>query len=182
MPYRALLDANAGLHVAWHSDYPWWGYLNPLVNLYSMTTHSGINSQDGTVCHPPNWLAANTLSVQEALPMMNIGAAYAIFRDEEVGSLKPAKFADLVILSGNPLTVDSDMIKDIHVLLTIVGGRMGYCASGNEAFCEHLTVSSFASSGYGIEVNPFGPTSILCMTVILPLCVYGSWEWTRLRM
>jgi predicted amidohydrolase YtcJ len=172
MPYRALLDANPGLHVAWHSDYPWWGYLNPLVNIYSMTTHNGINSQDGAICHPPNWLAVNTLSVREALPLMNIGAAYAIFRDEEVGSLKPGKFADLVILSGNPLTVDSNMIKDIHVLLTIVGGRMEYCASGNEAFCGKLSASSFASSGSGIEANPFDLTSIPYMTaILLPLSV-----------
>jgi len=173
MPYRTLLDANPGLHVTWHSDYPWWGYLDPLVNLYSMATHNGI-TEDGVICHPPNWLAGNTISAREALPMMNMGAAYAIFRDEEVGSLKSDKFADLVILSGNPLTVDSDAVKDVRVLVTMVGGQVEYCASGNEALCKPLSAMSFAGSQSAIEISPLSPTSILSITMILPVCVCGS--------
>ena len=67
--------------------------------------------------------------------MMTIEAAYAIFREEEVGSLKPGKLADLIILSDNPLTVDPDAIKDIELLMTMVGGHVEYCAVGQEALC-----------------------------------------------
>jgi|GEM_PF-2851684 len=168
LAYRALLDTNPGLHVAWHSDYPWWGSIDPLKQLYSMVTHNEV-ARNGTIYPPPSWLATNTLSVQEAFPMMNIGAAYAIFRDEEVGSLKPGKFADLVVLSGNPLTVDSDAIKDIRVLLTMVGGRVEYMSS-IEAF-ESSDAQAFAGSQSSIMINLSGPTSILCMAIILPLHV-----------
>ncbi|MEN8243128.1 MAG: amidohydrolase family protein [Chloroflexota bacterium] len=50
------------------------------------------------------WLADHALTVEEALPMMTIAGAYALFREDEVGSLAPGKLADLLILSGDPLS------------------------------------------------------------------------------
>ena len=55
---------------------------------------------------------------------MTINAAYALFMEEKVGSLKPGKFADLIILSDNPLTVAPDSLIDLEVLMTMVGGRV----------------------------------------------------------
>ncbi len=40
------------------------------------------------------------------------------------GSLEVGKQADLMVLSGNPLTCPEDEIKDLPVDLTIVGGRI----------------------------------------------------------
>jgi len=57
--------------------------------------------------------------------MMTIDGAYALFRDEEVGSLEPGKFADLIILSGNP-TTDINSINNIEVWMTVVGGNMDW--------------------------------------------------------
>lgn len=133
-PWRKLLDANPGLHVAWHGDDPWVGPVSPILELYNMVTRREV-AEDGTVCLPPDWLADTSITVQEALPMMNMGSAYAIFRDEEVGSLKPGKFADLIILPDSPLTVDPNTIKDLQVRMTMVGGEVAYCAPGQEALC-----------------------------------------------
>jgi predicted amidohydrolase YtcJ len=125
-PYRALLDANPGLHVTWHGDDPWVGPVSPILELH----------KDGvTLCQPPDWLAATALTVEEALPLMTREAAYAIFREEEVGSLKPGKLADLIILSDNPLAVDPNTIKDITLSMTMVGGQVVYCAPGQETVC-----------------------------------------------
>ena len=66
---------------------------------------------------------------------MTIEAAYALFREQELGSLKTGKLADLIILSDNPLEVDADDILDIQVLMTMVGGNVEYCAQGNESLC-----------------------------------------------
>ena len=164
-PYRALLDANPGLHVAWHSDYPWCGPISPQLQLYGLVTRNEV-AENGTVCQAPDWLAANKIPVQEALRMMNIGAAYAIFREEEVGSLKPGKFADLVVLSENPLTVDPGVIKDIQVLLTMVGGRVEYCASGHEALCKPIKSLTTTPA---MEISPLGLISVLPLAVILPV-------------
>jgi len=133
--YRALLDANPGAHFTWHGDDPWVGPISPIEELWNLVTRKEVAEDGVTICEPPAWLAATALTVEEALPLMNIDAAYAIFREEEVGSLRPGKLADLVILSDNPLTVHPDTIKDIGLWMTMVGGQVEYCAPGHEALC-----------------------------------------------
>jgi predicted amidohydrolase YtcJ len=142
-PWRELLDANPGLIFAWHGDDPPMPPVNPILDLYGFVTRRAI-AEDGSVCEPPDGVAANTITVEEALPIMTMGSAYALFRDEEVGSLKPDKYADVIILSENPLAVAPDTIKDIEVLMTMVGGHVEYCAPGHEALCP---------------VNEVGPSS-----------------------
>ncbi len=46
-----------------------------------------------------------------------IEPAYAVSQEHVLGSLKPGKYADVVILSGNPLAVSPDSIKDLQVLV-----------------------------------------------------------------
>jgi predicted amidohydrolase YtcJ len=133
-PWRELLDANPGLHVAWHGDDPGVPPLSPVMDLYGLVTRRDI-AEDGSICEPPDWLAANAITVDEALRIMTMGSAYSLFRDEEVGSLRPGKLADVIILSEDPSAVDPNTIKDIAVLMTMVGGRVEYCAPGHEALC-----------------------------------------------
>lgn len=44
---------------------------------------------------------------------MTIESAYALFRDEEVGSLEVDKLADPIVLSQDPTDTALDDIKDI---------------------------------------------------------------------
>ena len=133
-PWRELLDANPGLPIAWHGDDPPVPPLDPLIDLYGFVTRRDI-AEDGSICEPPDWLAANTITVDEALRLMTMGSAYALFRDGEVGSIAPGKLADLILLSENPVTVNPDRIKDVEVLMTMIGGRVEYCAPGHEIPC-----------------------------------------------
>jgi predicted amidohydrolase YtcJ len=73
--------------------------------------------------------------VEQALQMMTINAAYALFREDEVGSLEVGKYADLIVLSQNPMGVDVEMIRETAVWLTMVGGQTAYCASEHENLC-----------------------------------------------
>lgn len=58
---------------------------------------------------------------------MTINGAYQMFMEDQVGSLKAGKLADMIILSDNPLTIDPDLLKDLVVVMTMVGGRVEYC-------------------------------------------------------
>ena len=72
--------------------------------------------------------ADQCISVMDALKAVTINAAYSYFEEDEKGSLKAGKKADLIILSDNPLTVDKMAIKDIRVLTSIKEGEVLYQA------------------------------------------------------
>ena len=63
---------------------------------------------------------------QEALHSMTLGAAYAVFEENEKGSLKVGKYADLTVLSGDLLVVPEEDLDDVTVVATIVGGVVRY--------------------------------------------------------
>ncbi len=133
-PYRSLLESNPGLPVAWHGDDPFFGRIRPLVDLYSLVTRNEARAE-GNICPAPGWLQDETITVEQALPLMTRNAAYALFRDGETGTLEAGKYADLIALSANPLVVDPEEIPAINVWLTIVGGRVEHCAVGQEWIC-----------------------------------------------
>lgn len=132
--WRSIIDSNPGAHIAWHSDAPWMGESDPLTHLHGFVTRRQI-AEDGSVCEPPDWAADDLLTVPEALEMMTIEGAYALLREEEIGSLSAGKLADLIILSRNPLEVEADDILNIQVLMTMVGGSVEHCLAGHEVIC-----------------------------------------------
>jgi predicted amidohydrolase YtcJ len=69
------------------------------------------------------------VSVTEALRMLTIWAARAQGEDAIKGSIEPGKVADMVVISGDILSVPPATIKDLRVLKTIVGGRVVYEAA-----------------------------------------------------
>lgn len=133
-PTRTLLEANPGLPVAWHGDDPFFGRIRPLDDLYSLITRADVDAE-GNICPAPDWHQAHTLTAAEALPMMTINAAYALFRDEEVGSIAVGKYADLIVLPDNPLTVAPEALVTMEMLLTMVGGHTEFCAPDHADLC-----------------------------------------------
>lgn len=75
---------------------------------------------------------AECLSPAEALRAVTIDAAWQCHLDDQIGSLKEGKQADLVILEQDPLQAKSGnpyQLRDIPVLETWVSGRKVYSAS-----------------------------------------------------
>ena len=138
--WRGLLDSNPGLPIAWHADYGPSDYLNPFYILWGFVTRNEVNS-DGSICEAPEGLKQGAIRVDEALPMMTMGSAYALFMDDQVGSVQPGKLADLIIASSNPLDAPTDAVKDIQVFMTMIGGKVEYCAAGRETLCPSGTPS-----------------------------------------
>jgi hypothetical protein len=61
-------------------------------------------------------------SREAAIRAMTSEAAWQLGSDHEIGSLEPGKYADYVILDGDPCSVPADEIKNIKVLETWMGG------------------------------------------------------------
>jgi predicted amidohydrolase YtcJ len=66
------------------------------------------------------------ITVDEAMRIYTVNAAYASFEENVKGSIEEGKLADLTVLSRDPLNVPPNKIGDIKVEMTIVGGRIVY--------------------------------------------------------
>ncbi len=97
--------------------------------------YQGVTRQNYLGIKPAQWQVAQAVTVDEALKMMTINAAYANHQDSILGSLVPGKYADVVILSANPLAISIDQIPAIKVMMTMVGGAARFCASGQSSIC-----------------------------------------------
>lgn len=70
------------------------------------------------------------LSREEALRAATIDGAHITFEENEKGSLEAGKLADFACLTGDPLTVPEDEIKDIVAEFTVVDGEIVYERGG----------------------------------------------------
>lgn len=113
-PFRALLDA--GVKVAGASDSPICK-TDVLHALQCAVTREGFETQQG-------------ISVAEAIRMFTLDAAYAQHEDAVKGSISVGKRADLVVLSGHPLRVAPENLRDLRVNATICGGKVIYRKDG----------------------------------------------------
>jgi len=105
--------ARRGLHVSFGSDE---GPYGPLASIYAAVTRK---SWDGSV----KGLAAEGVSVADALRMHTLEGAYLTFNDKDMGSIEPGKYADFVLLSEDLMTVPGEDIQNIVVERTIIGGK-----------------------------------------------------------
>jgi predicted amidohydrolase YtcJ len=133
---------NSGVFLIGNTDDPWcctdWRNefkLPPndasVVNaIYQGTTFNTFNGRQ-----PEAWQIAQAVTVQEALEMMTINGAYAAHQEDLLGSLRPGKYADIVILSANPLETLIGQIPAIRVVMTMVGGVVRYCNTNPQGIC-----------------------------------------------
>ena len=63
------------------------------------------------------------IDVYDALKAVTINSAYSYFEENEKGSLKEGKIADLVILDKNPLKIDKQKINTIRICSTWKNGK-----------------------------------------------------------
>ena len=98
-------------------DRPLSEYTDPT---YFHVMYTGITrkDQDGNVIAPQQ-----AVSREEMLKSATIFAAYGVKRENVLGSLEPGKWADLIVLDRDYLTVPVDDILKIRVLMTMVGGK-----------------------------------------------------------
>ncbi len=123
-----------GTIVAWHSDDPAWPPDGAIPDLYSLVTRNRLGD-DGVACTPEPWMETGAVTIDQAMQMMTINAAYAVGLEDEIGSLTVGKRADLIVLSANPLTTPHQHLLGISVAATIIDGEPVFCAPDAPILC-----------------------------------------------
>ncbi|HVL68053.1 MAG TPA: amidohydrolase [Vicinamibacterales bacterium] len=92
--------------------------VDPIASYYATVSRK---LKDGTVFYPEQ-----RMNRMEALRSYTINTARAAFEEESKGTLKPGKYADMVVLTKDILTIPEDEIPTAKVAYTIVGGKVRY--------------------------------------------------------
>ena len=105
-----------GLRFSFHSDSP----VSPYQPLQYISTGASRLWQA-----PPRKVLGHQqrIAVDRAIKAVTLDAAYALFADDQIGSLEPGKWADLIILDQNPRTTELTKIPQIKVTETWVNGK-----------------------------------------------------------
>jgi predicted amidohydrolase YtcJ len=114
--FRTLLDH--GVRLALGTDWEV-APLDPMQTVYAAVTRATLDGKN-----PGGWFPEQKLTVPETIEAYTMGSAYAEFQDNVKGSITPGKLADLVELSDDIFTVPPEKIRDVHVLKTILGGKV----------------------------------------------------------
>ncbi len=92
--------------------------IGPMVGLYAAVTRKGMSGQ----VYGPDEI----ITIEEAIRAYTLTGAYLNFEEDVKGSLEPGKFADMIVLSDDILTIDPEHIMDIEVEQTYINGKLVY--------------------------------------------------------
>ncbi|MDG1858265.1 MAG: amidohydrolase, partial [Emcibacteraceae bacterium] len=116
----------AGVRMTFGSDFPASGAgtlgMSPIFNMEIGTTRQAPGEPDSQM-QPP---MEERLDVASLIRGYTIDAAYQLRMEDEIGSIKIGKKADLTILNNNPLEVDKYEIHKIEVDFTMMDGNVVY--------------------------------------------------------
>lgn len=103
-----------------HSDCP----VTPISPLFSVWAAVNRKTSSGKILGPEQ-----RIDVITALKSMTIYGAKLIFDEENVGSIEIGKCADFIVLEEDPISVESNRIKDIKIQATYIDGKIVYDAN-----------------------------------------------------
>ena len=112
-PAKWAIDA--GVRFSSHMDTP----ITPMRPLQAVWSQVERLSKSGALIGPDQRIDRDA-----ALRAVTIDAAWQVFMDDRIGSLEPGKLADLIVLSGDPLTEPD--VRDLTVLRTVIEGEAVY--------------------------------------------------------
>lgn len=114
-PFRRIQDS--GIHWGLGSDATAVTTSNPFYTLSFAVTGEMIGGRK---------VNRQTISREEALIAHTRSNAWFLFQEGNIGSLTAGRYADLLVLDRDYLTVPQDEIKAIKPLVTMVGGKIVY--------------------------------------------------------
>jgi predicted amidohydrolase YtcJ len=119
--YRLCTLLSRGAKVCFSSDWPYSGGLSTFKPLEAIQIGLTRKSLEGKEREP--FLAAERVELRQLIDGFTINSAYAAFQEEETGSLKVGKRADVVVLDRNLFAIPPEEICHTRVLLTLFRGK-----------------------------------------------------------
>ncbi|MFC2164384.1 amidohydrolase [Acidobacteriota bacterium] len=114
--WQKLLDAK--VHIAFGTDWPV-EPIDPLEGLYGAVTRKDRAGEPGD-----GWFPDQKLSMEKAIELYTLGAAYAEFMEDRKGMIKNGYLGDMVIFKNDLMTIPPEEIMASKVDYTIVGGKV----------------------------------------------------------
>jgi predicted amidohydrolase YtcJ len=115
----------AGVLITFGSDWPGtnaaWYTASPLQGIYAAVTRQTLAGEPRA-----GWFPEERVDVEFALRAYTVNNAYAAGEERVKGKIAPGYLADLVMLDADPFRIAPARLKDVKVVLTMVGGRMVY--------------------------------------------------------
>jgi predicted amidohydrolase YtcJ len=112
VPLRSLIDAGVKVSLA-TDNVP----ITPWLPIWQTIARTNYQTKERVA-------PEQALTRAEALRCATADGAYLTFDENKKGSLQAGRFADLVVLSADPLTVAEPEIANITAHMTMVGGRI----------------------------------------------------------
>jgi len=116
--YRWKDFLKAGVVVAAGSDAPV-EVGDPRIEFYAAVYRHGLDGFANA-----DWHLEEAVTRAEALKMLTLAPAYAVFRDKELGTLEAGKKADLTAFDKDFMTVEPKEILTAQPVLTVVNGKV----------------------------------------------------------
>ena len=91
-----------------------------------MGIHAAVTRQDAKGWPAGGWYPEQRLTRMEALKSYTLDAAYASFEEDVLGSITPGKYADMVVLSKDIMTIPAPEILETQAVMTIVAGKIAF--------------------------------------------------------
>ena len=114
--FKSLFDT--GATVAFGSD--WFvAPPTPLEGIYAAVTRRTLDDKN-----PNGWFPEQKITIEQALKAYTVNAAYASFEEKDKGSLEVGKLGDFVLLGEDIRSIAPEKIKDVKILMTVVGGKI----------------------------------------------------------
>lgn len=119
--FKRLLEGGAVL--AFGSDWPGTSAaeypINPMLGLYAATTRKTLSGQP-----EGGWFPEETISLEDALRAYTYNGAFSTFEEDMKGAIAPGMLADLAVMDANLFDIPHETIKDVSVVMTVVGGQI----------------------------------------------------------
>lgn len=103
------------------SDFPTVGKVPPVLGIYAGVTRQDI---EGKPEH--GWFPDQRMTRHQVMKGYTMDGAYASFREDEIGSIEPGKFADFIVLDSDIFTIPAKNLFNVSVVATYLGGELIY--------------------------------------------------------